>query len=69
MELLARHHMRDCHYRVEGRERVRIVARAAAIASRDLILVLLQCESHIFCYEYCFGMPRLAQVDKQRSWG
>jgi hypothetical protein len=55
--------MRDRHYRVEGRERVRIVARAAAIASRDLILVVLQRQSHIFCYEYCFGMPRLAQVD------
>jgi len=63
MELLARHHMRDCHYSVEGRERVRIVACAAAIASRDFILVVLQRQSRIFCYEYCFGMPRLAHVD------
>ena len=55
--------MRDRHYRVEGWERVRIVARVAAIASRDLVLVVLQRQSHIFCYEYCFGMPRLAQVD------
>jgi hypothetical protein len=63
MELLARHHLRDRRYRVEGRERVRIVACAAAIASRDFILVVLQRQSHIFCYEYCFGMPRLAEVD------
>ena len=62
MELLARHHLRDHRYRVEGRERVRIVASAAANASRHLILVVLQRQSHVFCYEYCFGMPRLAQV-------
>ena len=62
MGLLARHHMRDRHYRVEGRERVRIVARTAAIASRDIILVVLQRQPHIFRYEHCFGMPRLAQV-------
>ena len=52
----------DRRYRVEGRERIRIVASAAANASRHLILVVLQRQSHVFCYEYCFGMPCLAQV-------
>jgi hypothetical protein len=33
----------------KGGNAFRIVARAAAIASRDLILVVLQRQSHIFC--------------------
>jgi len=62
LELLAGHHVRGCSYCVEGRERLRVVASAAANTSRHLILVVLQCQSHVFCYEYCFGMPCLAQV-------
>jgi len=54
---------------MEGRERIRMVASAAAIASRHLILVVLQRQPHVFCYEHRFGMPCLAQVGQQRGWG
>ena len=62
MELLARHHLRDRRYGVEGRQRVRIVASAATNASRHLILVVLQRQSHVFWYKYCFGMLYMAEV-------
>lgn len=67
VELLARHRIRDRRDGVEGRERIRIMASAAADASRHLILVVLQRQSHVFCYEYCFGMPCWAQVGQQRG--
>jgi len=62
VELLARRHMCRRGYGVEGWERVRVVAGAAANTSRHLILVVLQRQSHVLCYEYCFGMSCLAQV-------
>jgi hypothetical protein len=62
VELLARRHMCRRSYGVEGWERVRVVAGAAANTSRHLILVVLQRQSHVLCYEYCFGMSCLAQV-------
>jgi len=52
--------MCDRHYRVEGWERIRIVASAATNASRHLILVVLQRESLVLCHEYCFGLSCLA---------
>jgi hypothetical protein len=66
VELLARHHLGVGRYHMERWKRVRMVASAAALTSQHLILVVLQRQSDVFCYEYRFGMPDLAEVAYQR---
>ena len=66
LELLAGNHFCDRRYRLEGRERHRIVASSAANAKRHLILVVFQREPFVLCHKYCFGMPGVAQVHWQR---